>query len=357
MNQRIAKAVLALLAVACAGAAQASPAASAVEASPSAAPLLSAKAPSPVFATVGGTVITQDEYNAAFSTAARGKFYHGKAPEGGVAQLQREVGDQLVTRVLLLREARRRGLQPDQDEVRKTLEGYEQRYAASEQWKITREQVLPGLTRNLEETSLLEQLEKAVRSAVVPKPGQVAAYYAAHPDKFTEPEQMHLKVILLKADASSPKDVWEKAEQDAQEIISQLRDGADFAELARQRSGDAESVQQGGDLGYRHSGMLPDEVVAALDGLKPGDLSAPVRVLQGYVVFRLIDRKAARLISFDASKERAQQLLQREQSDAAWKALALRLKKKTPAKIDESRYLPLSKQVAAPSGTGAKSAR
>lgn len=333
MKQRVANAALALIsacAVAVAGAAE------------TAIPAKDKALPS-VFATVGGTIITHDEYNAAYRTAARAKFYHGKAPEGGVALLQREVGDQLVTRVLLLREAKRRGLQPDQEEVRKTLEGYEQRYADSEQWKQTRAQVLPELTKNLEETSLLARLEKSVREAAVPKPKQVAEYYAAHPDKFTEPEQVHLKVILLKVEPSSPKEVWEKTEQDAQDIIKQLRGGADFAELARQRSGDAESAQQGGDLGYRHSGMLPDEVVAALGDVKPGDLSSPVRVLQGYTVFRLLDRKPPKLIGFDASKERAQQLLQREQGDAAWKALAIRLKKKTSAKIDQSRYLPLPK--------------
>lgn len=307
----------------------------------------SSKTSVPVFAQVGGTVITYDEYNAAFSAAARKKFYHGKAPEGGVALLQREVGDELVTRVLLLSEAKRRGLQPDQEGVRKTLESYEQRYAESEQWKQQRAQVLPALTQKFEETSLLEQLEKTVRQSAVPTPEQVAGYYAAHPDKFTEPEQVDLKVILLKVDPSSPKEVWEKAEQDAQDIIGQLRGGADFAELARARSGEPESAEKGGDLGYRHSGMLPDEVVEALGAMKPGDLSPPVRVLQGYTVLRLVDRKAPRLIDFDASSARAQKLLQSEQSDAAWKDMAVRLKKKNPPKIDESRYLPLPDPAAA----------
>lgn len=348
MNQHIAKAVLAVTCVCvttCAGAAQTMPsAASSVQVSPT------------VFAKVGDTVISHDEYNAALSAATRSKFYHGKVPEGGLALLQREVGDQLVSRVLLLREAKRRGLQPDQESVRKTLDGYERRYADSEQWKQNREQALPVLRNKLEEDSLLERLEKTVRATPAPSPKQVAAYYAAHPDKFTEPERLHLKVILLPVEPSSPKETWEKAEQDAQEILKQLREGADFSELARQRSGDAESAQQGGDLGYQHSGMLTGEVVAALAELKPGDLSPPVRVLQGYTVFRLIDRKLPRLVSFEASKERAQQLLQREQSEAAWAALAVRLKKKTPVIIDQSRYLPLVEPSVVPSKDGVQAA-
>lgn len=342
MNQRVAKAALALvlLAATCAGVAQ--------TLQPAAA---GAQAPPPVFATVGDTVITQDEYNAAFSAAARSKFYHGKSPEGGIALLQREVGDELVTRVLLLREAKRRGLLPDQEEMRKTLDGYEQRYSNSEQWKKDRSKALPALTGKLEQESLLKQLEQAVRASAVPDPEQIAAYYAAHPDKFTEPEQLHLQIILLKVDPSSPKASWDKAEQDAQDILKQLRGDADFAELARQRSGDNDSAQQGGDLGYRHSGMLPDEVQAVFKELKPGDLSSPVRLLQGFAVFRLSDRKAPKLMAFDASKERAQQLLQREQADLAWKALAVGLKQETPAQIDPSRYLPLSEPPTAQSPT------
>lgn len=355
MKQQIAKVVLALLAITCAG----SPTCAAQSAKPAAAEAQARTAP-PAFATVGGTAITYDEYNAAFRDAARDKFYHGRPPEGGIALLQREVGDQLVTRVLLLREAKRRKLQPDQESVSKKLEDHEQRYANSEQWKKAREQALPALKKKLAETSLLEQLEKAVRDAAVPSAEQVAAYYAAHPDKFTEPEQLNLKVILLKVDPSSPREAWEKAEQDAQDVIKQLREGADFAELARQRSGDAESAGNGGDLGYRHSGMLPEEVVAALGEVKLGDLSPPVRVLQGYTVFRLVDRKLPRLVDFDASRERAQKLLQREQGEAAWKALAVRLKKKTPPKIDTTGYLPLPDPAAAssvaPSAAGVNSA-
>ena len=115
-----------------------------------AAPAAPAKASTPagsnsVFAKIGDTVITRKEYDEAFNAASRGKFYHGKPPENEIAVLQREVGDKLVARVLLLREAKRRGLRPDAAEIQKTVQTYEQRYANSEQWKKNRAQVLPGL--------------------------------------------------------------------------------------------------------------------------------------------------------------------------------------------------------------------
>lgn len=296
-----------------------------------------------VFAKVGDTVITQDDYSAAFAVASRGKFYHGKPPENEIAALQREVGEQLVARVLLLREARQRGIKPDAGEIQNTLAGYDQRYAGSEQWKKNRSKMIAAVTVRLEEESLLGQLEKSVRN--VPKPAikDVKAYYEANPQKFTEPEQMRVSVILLKVDPSSPSAVWIKAEEEARDLVKKLRAGADFAAIAKARSGDG-SAQQGGDMGYLHGGMLPDGTEAVLKALKNGEISNPVQVLEGMAILKLTDRKPARLNSFETVQNRAQDLLQRDRSDQAWSKLIADLKKKTPAQIDQSRYLPLAEQ-------------
>lgn len=294
-----------------------------------------------VFARVAGTVITQEEYDAAFNAAARGKFYHGKPPENEVAALQREVGEQLVARVLLVREAKQRGLRPDAGEIQKTLQAYEQRYANSEQWKKSKAQMLPRLTARLEEESLLDQLEKIVRAVPAPALNEVKAYYAAHQDKFTEPEQLRVSVILLKVDPSSPSAAWVKANEEAAGLVKKLQAGADFAATARLHSADA-SAQQGGDMGYLHKGMLPDGTEAVLKAMKVGDISNPVQLLEGIAVFRLADRKAAKLNGFERVQARAQGLLQREKSDQTWDRFIADLKKKTPAQIDQSRYLPLA---------------
>lgn len=307
------------------------------------APGAPAAAQAAVFARVGDTVITQDEFNAAFNSASRGKFYHGKPPENEIAALQREVGDQLVTRVLLLREARRQGVKPDAAEVHKTLQGYEQRYANSEQWKKNRQQLLPGLTARLEDASIVEQIEKRIRNVAKPGVKEVKAYYAANQDKFTEPEQLHVAVILLKVDPSSPKTAWAKADEEALALVKKLNAGANFAELARMHSGDA-SAQQGGDMGYLHKGMLPDGTQQVLNAMKPGEISNPVQLLEGMAVFRLLDRKVAKLNTFDKVQERAQELLYRDMGDQAWKKFTAELKKKTPVQIDQSRYLPLAEQ-------------
>ncbi|HZW12624.1 MAG TPA: peptidylprolyl isomerase [Noviherbaspirillum sp.] len=302
--------------------------------------------PRSIFADVAGTVITHEEYNAAFALAARNKFYHSKAGGDEVALLQRETADKMITRVLLLQEAKRRGLQPDEAEIQKTLQTYEQRYANSEHWKKNREQLLPGLKARHAEDNLLAQIEKLARTVEKPDENAVRAYYKAYPEKFTQPEQIRVSVILLKVDPSSPSAVWEKTGADAADLVKRIREGADFAELARQYSND-ESAANGGDMGYLHLGMLSDVAEAALKKMQPGELSEPIKTLQGAAIFRLTDRKIPTLASFDAVKARAEELLKREQSEAAWTAFVAGLKQKYQPQIDQSRFLPLSEEASA----------
>ena len=307
-------------------------------------------AASAAFAKVGDTVITHADFDAAFSQASRGKFFHGKAPEEGLAVLQREVGQAMVDELLLSAEARRRKLQPDQAAVKVALDGYEERYRSSEQWKSNRARLLPGLKAKLERDSMLEQLAKQVRTGAAPSPGQVERFWETHPEKFTAPEQVHLAMILLKVEPSSPQVQWDGARDEGSAIVKRLRAGAEFSQLAHLHSGDA-SAARGGDLGYVHRGMLPEPAQRAVDKLKPGELSEPVPLLEGIAVFRLDERRPPKLSPLDAVRERAQELWMRETGEQAWTTLLGRLRRETPVQLDDSRFLPLT--TAATSGSNA----
>lgn len=312
------------------------------QAAPQAAPQQAAPAPGAAFAKVGDTVITHQEYDAAFAQAARGKFYHGKPPEGEVARLQREVSQQLVDDILLAREARRRKIQPDAAAVQKTIASYDERYKDSAQWKATRAQVLPGLKARLERDSVSEQLTKQVKDVADPTPTQLEQYYQTHKDKFTSPEQVHLQMILLKVDPSSSQAKWDGAMEEGKAIAARLKKGADFAELAKLHSGDS-SAEKGGDMGYVHNGMLPDPAQKAVDKLKPGEFSEPVAMMEGIGVFRLKGRKPPVLNPLEAVRERCKDLYLRDKGEEQWNALLAKLRKDNPVKVDESRLLPLAK--------------
>jgi len=297
-------------------------------------------------AKVGDTVITYEDFAAAFNISARNKFYHGRAPQEEVAALQREVADQLVARVLLLREAAARGMKPDTAEVQKTIQGYDQRYGNSEPWKSNRAQMLPPLQARLEEENLLAQIEKAVRNVPKPTVQEVRAYYTANSEKFTEPEQLRVSVILRRVPAASPNTAWVKAFEEAQEIAKRLKGGADFDAEARAHSQD-QSKAQGGDMGYLHAGMLPEGTEGIVQALQPGEISNPLQILEGIALFKVTSRKPPKLNSFETVQQRAHDLLLRDRSDQAWNKLVADLKKKTPVKVDHSRFLPLAAQTGA----------
>jgi len=311
------------------------------QAQPSAAP-----AREPVFATVGQRTITVAEYRQALAVATRKKYYHAKPPEAELAAFQREVGDDLVNRVLLLEEAKRRGIRPDRERIDAALAGYEARYKGSRNWESNRERMLAAVAQQLEADSVLERLERQVKAVREPSEREARAYYEQHKELFVEPEQVKLGVILLKVDPSSPQAAWNAAHEEARGIHKRLAAGADFAELAKLHSGDL-SAGRGGDMGYVHRGMLPEAVHAVVDKLAPGAISAPVQVLEGVAILRLDDRKLARQRSFDEVRERAGDLWQRAEADAAWKSLIAELRKRTTIRVDESHF-------AQPPGAAAK---
>jgi parvulin-like peptidyl-prolyl isomerase len=291
-----------------------------------------------VFARVNGTPITVERYEEELHLAYRQKFYHGRPPEEKMAQLRREVGDTLIDRELLLAEAERRGIQPDEDKSQKALAAFAARYGENPQWQQRRAALLPVLMRGLREQTILERLEHAVREVPPAGSEQARQYFDAHPDAFMEPERVRLSVILMKVDPGAAQAQWDKAREQAQSIHQQLVEGADFATLARERSGDS-SAASGGDMGYVHRGMLPEALHAQLDRMVAGTLSEPLVLLEGVALFRLEERRPPSLKSFDDSKARAAGLWQRERSERQWRGLKLALRSAATIEvIDLARY-------------------
>lgn len=264
--------------------------------------------PDATFATVDGMVITVGEYAAALREGARHTFYHAQPPEGELPEFQQRVAQALVDRRLLVAEARRRGLTPDEASVQEGLGRAVARGAGPED--------LTAVRRHTEEESLIQQLETQARAVPEPTASELRAYYRDHPERFTEPAQLRLSVILLRVDPSAGSAAWDAARDEAADLLRRIRAGADFGELARVHSGDR-TAEQGGDMGYLHEGMLASEIEQAARSLQPGELAEPVTVLEGVVVLRLDGRRDARLNPFDAVSERAAALLQRERADAA----------------------------------------
>ncbi len=275
-----------------------------------------------VYAKVGDQEISVDEYKQALQGAIKGKFYHGKIPEGKMEEVQRNTGKELITNILLLQEAKRRNYKPDDKFVNESLNAtvskYEQQYGKSDKWPEYKARFIPRVKTLLERKSMVMQLEKEVSKPPAVSTKDSKRYYLEHKDKFTSPEQLRVSVILLQVMPSSPVSAWDEAMAEGIKMYKRLQNGEDFSELAKLHSADA-SAENGGDLGYLHKGMLAKKIQDVIDKMEPGEISKPIEVLRGITLFRLEDRKKPVLNSFEKVKDRAGRLWQREQIQSARK--------------------------------------
>lgn len=122
--------------------------------------------------------------------------------------------------------------------------------------------------------------------------------YDAAPDKFSTPEEIRVRHILVAAKACD-------ADNRAQELLGLARQpGADFAALAKANSDDPGSAERGGDLGFFARGKMAAAFEAAAFDLKqPGDLSDVVKTEFGFHIIRLEERKPAGRQPFETVRE------------------------------------------------------
>jgi peptidyl-prolyl cis-trans isomerase SurA len=111
------------------------------------------------------------------------------------------------------------------------------------------------------------------------------------------------------------------SESEARRRLADLRErivnGADFAELAKAHSDDAGTTARGGELDWIYPGDTVPDFERAMQELKPGDISQPVKTPFGYHLIQVLDRRAS-----DVSQERrrleVRKTLRERKSDDAY---------------------------------------
>ena len=118
---------------------------------------------------------------------------------------------------------------------------------------------------------------------------------------FTHPEQVHARHILISVPADANPQQKAAAKAQADEILQKLKNGADFAQLAKQYSDDTTNKDNGGDLGFFGRGEMIKPFEEAAFTLKPGQM-AVVETQFGFHVIRVDQTKAAHVDSIDEAK-------------------------------------------------------
>jgi peptidyl-prolyl cis-trans isomerase C len=294
-----------------------------------------------VAVTVDGQAISQAEFDFYLAQTARQRYYHGKTPDGQDGDLRQQVIDGLVMARLLAAEADRQGVAGDAAEAERMLQHYRGNLANDGARATFDRETAPALKQRLLAGSKIKVLEARVREVRDPDAAALRAFYERHRDAFTEPERSHIALILVSLPPSATQLEWTEAGDKARAIHAQLKAGADFAEVARQRSGD-QTASTGGDMGYVHKGMLAPTAEAALAAATPGSITEPLQLLEGWAIFKLIERAPARVhpLADQETAAKARELYLREAADEQWAAFTTRLRQSAKVTVNEALLSP-----------------
>jgi len=189
-----------------------------------------------------------------------------------------------------------------------------------------------------------------------PEEADIQAYYKEFGDQFMQPEQVNVEYIELSLDdlarqmevsedeirqlyeqrkinpataetrqaahilitpENDSEEAHQKALEKAQAIYQQLKQGADFTELAKAESQDPGSAAQGGDLGRVAQGVMVPEFNQALFSMDYDQISEPVKTQFGYHII-----KTAPYPAYDEIKDELAQELRLDKADEAFLNIA-----------------------------------
>jgi peptidyl-prolyl cis-trans isomerase C len=159
-----------------------------------------------------------------------------------------------------------------------------------------------------EEPEVLKELEQLRKRVILS-----AAIRQAMKEAQISEEEMRAEYERLKGEMASVEykagHILVDEEQQARQLIGQLKEGADFAELARQYSSDA-SGKNGGDLGWFKAEQMVEPFSRALAKLQKGSYTAePVKTQFGWHVIKLEDKRQVEAPGFEQLKGRIEKLL------------------------------------------------
>ena len=258
-----------------------------------------------VLATVNGSAITNVDFDR--EVKALPEYIRGMAdtPQG-----KKELIDTLVMRELILQQAAKEGLDKGK-EIDEKLAELKKRIVVD------------------------TYLKKKVETDAKISDEELKKFYDQNLDKFKSGEQVKASHILV------------KGEQEAKDILAQLKGGAVFEELAKAKSVDT-SASKGGDLGWFGKGNMVPAFEKAAFSLKEGELSGIVKSEFGFHIIKLTGKRPAGTRTFDEAKEQIKAALMPSKQQQIFMQLKEDLKKGAKIELKEAAPADAQQTPAAP---------
>jgi foldase protein PrsA len=299
--------------------------------------------PNDAVASVGGTPISKATFNSLMAVAfAKYKAQGQPEPKVGTpaySQLRDQAVGFLVQEDELQQEGKKLGVTVSQKDVDARLAQIKKSYGAKKFAAALKGAhiTLPEYEQySLEPTLLGEKLQNKVTSNVKISKADAKKYYEQNKQAFTTPETREVRHILV------------SSKSQAEMIETKLKNGADFAKLAKQYSKDTTSAKVGGKLCVAHGGSSGacTQTVPPFDkasfSLKTNQISQPVKSVYGYHIIQALSPiKPAHTQTFQEVVSQIQLNLAQQKKQVAWQNWLAKVKKDYAKKVSyQSGYAP-----------------
>jgi peptidyl-prolyl cis-trans isomerase D len=199
----------------------------------------------------------------------------------------------------------KKGLHPTTEELKAFYDGHQKNYANSvpEKRKIKYAVIDTG----------------KIQGGVQVTRDDLQAYYNQHRDQYRVAEQAKVSHILIKTPLPGPdgkiddKGVAE-AQRRAEDLLKQLKAGANFEDLAKKYSEDPGSAKEGGSLGWIGKGRTVPEFEKAAFSLPKGQISDLVKSSYGFHIIRVDDKQDAHMKTLEEVKGEIEPILKQQKT-------------------------------------------
>jgi peptidyl-prolyl cis-trans isomerase SurA len=159
--------------------------------------------------------------------------------------------------------------------------------------------------------------QSKVSDNFVISPNQILAYYNKNKGSFTIPEQVKLRMIVIREEEAGDILTGANKRQVADEIRQKLVEGADFDRMAQMYSEDASTQESGGDWGWIERNTLNPELSQVAFSLKAGEVSRVLSLQGSYYILMVEARKNAQVKPMDDVRDEIEQNLMQEERGKA----------------------------------------
>ena len=236
-----------------------------------------------------------------------------------------------IVRELVNQQGKKNNLEVGSGLIEKEMTALRKPYDSDEEFEkalgarnITIDDLKKSITVDINARKLLNQ---EIKGKITISDADVKKYYEENKHKFHRPESYRARHILAaifppEMLRSTPvtelqnkkEELTQKAEEKIDKIIKELKEGANFEELAKRISDDEASRENGGDLDVIYKGIFDPTFDEAVSKLNPGEISGKVETQFGFHVIKLTEKRPPEQAPFKELEEAIQKHLFMEEA-------------------------------------------